>query len=38
MLRHLLLCLLIVLPGAALASDLTHGEIEDELVGRQIAW
>jgi hypothetical protein len=38
MLRHLLLCLLIVLPSAALASDLTHGEIEDELVGRQIAW
>ena len=37
MLRHLLLCLLIVLPSAASASDLTHGEIEDELVGRQIA-
>lgn len=39
MLRSLLLALPIALPAAAAtAAELTHGEIADELVGRQIAW
>lgn len=40
MIRFLLSGLLLAsaLPGVAAASDLTRGEIADELVGRQIVW